>query len=199
PASIGTSKEVGRVNVYWIAFVWMSMALVAALVSIRVGISVALVEILVGAVVGNLPHASSWVQQTDFTSFLASVGSIMLTFLAGAEIDPVSLKRHWKASLSIGFASFLLPLLGAFAVCYWVLGWSLHAAEIGGVALSTTSVAVVYAVMVETGLNRHDLGKLILAACFITDLGTVLALGGLFASYGWLLLVFVAVRRVDLG
>jgi Kef-type K+ transport system membrane component KefB len=58
---------------------------------------------------------------------------------------------------------------------------------------------VVYAVMVETGLNRHDLGKLILAACFITDLGTVLALGGLFASYGWLLLVFVAVSAVTVA
>ena len=86
----------------------------------------------------------------------------------------------------------------AFGFCGLVLGWQLHAAEIGGIALSTTSVAVVYAVMVETGLNRQELGKLILAACFITDLGTVLALGGLFASYGWLLLVFVTVSAVTL-
>ena len=78
-------------------------------------------------------------------------------------------------------------------MCAWVLGCDLHAAEIGGIALSTTSVAVVYAVMVETGLNRQDIGKLILAACFVTDLGTVLALGGLFANYTWLLLVFVLV------
>src|SRR6266567_660500 len=113
-----------------------------------------------------------------------------------AEIDPVSLRGHWKASLSIGAVSFALPFLGAFGFCGLVLGWHLHAAEIGGVALSTTSVAVVYAVMVETGLNRHDLGKLILAACFVTDLGTVLALGGLFATYGWLLIVFAAVSAV---
>ena len=101
--------------------------------------------------------------------------------------------------MSIGLASFALPFLAAFVFCGLVLGWHLHAAEIGGVALSTTSVAVVYAVMVETGLNRHDLGKLILAACFVTDLGTVLALGGLFASYGWLLLVFVAVCAVTVA
>jgi Kef-type K+ transport system membrane component KefB len=94
------------------------------------------------------------------------------------------LKRHWKASLSIGFVSFLLPFLTALAFCYLPLGWSLHAAEIGGVALSTTSVAVVYAVMVETGLNLEELGKLILAACFVTDLGTMLMLGGLFTSVG---------------
>jgi Kef-type K+ transport system membrane component KefB len=123
----------------------------------------------------------------------------VLTFLAGAEIDPVSLRGHWKASLSIGFVSFLLPFLAAFLFCLLVLGWTRHAAEIGGVALSTTSVAVVYAVMVETGLNRQDLGKLILAACFVTDLGTVLALGGLFASYDWLLVVFIAVSAVMLA
>ena len=180
-------------NIYLVGFVWMLMALVAAVVSVRVGISVALVEILVGAVAGNVPFIAHQVEQTEFTMFLASLGSVVLTFLAGAEIDPVSLRRHWKASLSIGFVSFLLPFGAAFGVCYWVLGWTLHASEIGGIALSTTSVAVVYAVMVETGLNREDLGKLILAACFVTDLGTVLALGGLFADFGSLLLVFVVV------
>ena len=95
--------------------------------------------------------------------------------------------------MSIGVLSFALPFLGAFGFCYYVLGWHLHASEIGGIALSTTSVAVVYAVMVETGLNRHDIGKLILAACFITDLGTVLALGGFFATYGWVLLLFAGI------
>jgi Kef-type K+ transport system membrane component KefB len=185
-------------NIYAVAAVWVGMALAASLISIRVGLSVALVEIVVGAVLGNVPRVSQGIQQTEFTSFLASLGSVLLTFLAGAEIDPVSLQRHWRASLAIGIVSFLLPLAGAFAVCLTVLHWDLHAAEIGGVALSTTSVAVVYAVMVETGLNRQDIGKLILAACFVTDLGTVLALGLLFASYGTLLLVFVGVSAAVL-
>jgi Kef-type K+ transport system membrane component KefB len=174
------------------------MALVASLISIRAGISVALIEIVVAAVLGNLPGLRDHIQQTEFTTFLATLGSVLLTFLAGAEIDPVSLRRHWRPSLAIGFVSFLLPLVGAFLFCRLVLGWDLRAAEIGGVALSTTSVAVVYAVMVETGLNRQDIGKLILAACFVTDLGTVLALGGLFASYGPLLALFIAVSAVVL-
>jgi Kef-type K+ transport system membrane component KefB len=186
------------VNIYAVAAVWMGMALAASLISIRVGVSVALVEIVVAAVLGNLPHVGQGIQQTEFTTFLASLGSVLLTFLAGAEIDPVSLQRHWRASLAIGVVSFLLPLAGAFAFCLTVLHWNLHAAEIGGIALSTTSVAVVYAVMVETGLNRQDIGKLILAACFVTDLGTVLALGLLFANYGVLLLVFVVVTAVAL-
>jgi Kef-type K+ transport system membrane component KefB len=185
-------------NVYYVLAIWIGMALVASMLSIRIGISVALVEILVGAIIGNIPGIKEHVQQTDYTTLLAGVGSVLLTFLAGAEIDPVSLRRHWKASLSIGMASFALPLIGAFCFSKYVFGWNLHASEIAGVALSTTSVAVVYAVMVETGLNRHDIGKLILAACFVTDLGTVLALGGLFANFGWLLLLFVVVTAAVL-
>jgi Kef-type K+ transport system membrane component KefB len=184
-------------NSYYAIAIWAGMALLASLVSIRLAIP-ALAEIVVGAVAGNLPGIQQHITQTSVVTFLASAGSLVLTFLAGAEIDPVSLRGHWKASVSIGVISFLLPFLGAFAFCALVLRWPLHAAEIGGIALSTTSVAVVYAVMVETGLNRHDLGKLILAACFVTDLGTVLALGGLFASYGWLLAVFAAVSAVTL-
>ena len=185
-------------NVYAVAAVWLALALLASLISIRVGMSVALIEIMVGAIAGNLPVVRNFVDQTEFTIFLATIGSVILTFLAGAEIDPVSLRRHWKASLAIGFVSFLLPFVGAFAFSYYVLDWELHAAQIAGISLSTTSVAVVYAVMVETGLNRQELGKLILAACFVTDLGTVLALGGLFADFGPLLVVFVIVSGVVL-
>src|ERR1017187_5594399 len=171
-------------NVYYVLAIWIAMALLASFISIRIGVSVALIEILVGAIFGNIPGIQEHVQQTDYTTLLAGVGSILLTFLAGAEIDPVSLRRHWRASLSIGLASLAPP--------------TLPASEIAGIALSTTSVAVVYAVMVETGLNREDIGKLILAACFVTDLGTVLALGGLFANFGWLLLLFVVVTVIAL-
>jgi Kef-type K+ transport system membrane component KefB len=186
------------VNIYYEAAIWIGMALLASVVSVQIAVPVALVEIVVGALAGNIAGISPHVTQTPFVTFLAGVGSIALTFLAGAEIDPVSLRRHWRASLSIGAVSFALPFVGAFAFCGLVLDWHRQAAEIGGIALSTTSVAVVYAVMVETGLNRRDIGKLILAACFITDLGTVLALGGLFASYGWLLLVFAGTTAITL-
>jgi Kef-type K+ transport system membrane component KefB len=185
-------------NIYYVAAIWLGMALLASVVSIRIAVPAALVEIVIGALAGNIPGLREHVTSTGVVVFLASAGSLVLTFLAGAEIDPVSLRGHWKASLSIGLVSFALPFLAAFGFCLLVLGWHLHAAEIGGIALSTTSVAVVYAVMVETGLNRQDLGKLILAGCFITDLGTVLALGGLFATYNWLLIVFVMVSAVAL-
>lgn len=185
-------------NEYYLIAIWIGLALLASLVSIRAAVPVALVEIVVGAVAGNTPGLRGHLDPTAAVTFLAGAGSIVLTFLAGAEIDPVSLRRHWKAAVSIGVVSFAVPFAAALAFSSLVLHWDRQAAEISGIALSTTSVAVVYAVMVESGLNTQDIGKLILAGCFVTDLGTVLALGGLFATYGWLLAVFVAVSAVTL-
>jgi len=187
-------------NVWYVAAIWMGLAFLASLISIRVGISVALIEILVGVVAGNIHFGNGQhvLQTTDWTNFLAMLGSGVLTFLAGAEIDPVSLRANLRASMTIGVLSFLLPFAAVWAFAQFVLGWPLHQAQIAGIALSTTSVAVVYAVMIEGGFGETPMGKTILAACFITDLGTVLALGTLFADFNLWLLVFVVVTAVML-
>ncbi len=187
-------------NIWFIAAFWMGLALLASLISIRLGISVALIEILVGVAAGNLhgPGQTPLLHTTEWTNFLAMLGSGVLTFLAGAEIDPASLRANLRASLSIGFLSFLLPFMGVWLFAQHVLGWPLREAWIAGIALSTTSVAVVYAVMIEGGLGGTPLGKTLLAACFITDFGTVLALGVLFADFNLWLGVFVAVTAVTL-
>ena len=182
-------------NVWFIAAIWMALALSASLISIWAGISVALVEILVGVVAGNFLgiHAT-----TDWINFLALLGSGVLTFLAGAEIDPRSLKANLRASGLIGILSFGVPFAIVWLFAQFVLGWHLQQAQIAGVALSTTSVAVVYAVMIEGGYSDTAMGKTILAACFITDLGTVLALGVLFANFNMWLVLFVVVMCVVL-
>jgi Kef-type K+ transport system membrane component KefB len=181
-------------NSYLIAAAWIGLALVASLVSIRVGISVALIEILMGVIGGNVLglQANTWID------FLATFGSGLLTFLAGAEIDPDSMRRHLRISLAVGTVAFFAPFVAAFGFAYFVAGWDLGASEIAGIALSTTSVAVVYAVMIESGLANTEIGKVILAACFINDLGTVVALGILFADFSPLLLLFIVAMAATL-
>lgn len=187
-------------NIWYVAAIWMGLAFLASLISIRVGISVALIELLVGVAAGNIHFAGGQhiLQTTDWTNFLAMLGSGVLTFLAGAEIDPVSLRANLRASITIGILSFALPFAAVWLFAQFVLGWPLHQAQIAGIALSTTSVAVVYAVMIEGGQGDTPLGKTILAACFITDLGTVLALGTLFADFDLWLLVFAIIMAVTL-
>ncbi len=182
-------------NIWFVAAIWMGLALIASIISIRVGISVALIEILIGVLAGNFLGIH---KTTEWINFLAMLGSGVLTFLAGAEIDPTSLKSNIKASFTIGFLSFLLPFIFIWFFAQFVLGWSMQQSQIAGISLSTTSVAVVYAVMIEKGLGSTPLGKMILAACFITDFGTVIALGLLFADFNIWLLVFVVVMSVML-
>jgi len=173
----------------WLASaLWVGLALIASLISIWAAISVALIEIMVGAVAGNTVGLTL----APWVNYLAGFGAILLTFLAGTEIDAQVVRKNLWAALSIGVISFLVPYVGVVAYSHFVAGWPWNQAQIAGIALSTTSVAVVYAVMVESGLNKTELGKIILAACFITDLGTVLALGIIFANYSWMLALFGA-------
>jgi Kef-type K+ transport system membrane component KefB len=164
------------------------------LISIRVAVSVALIEILVGLLAGNLTGLGL----TPWINYLAGAGAILLTFLAGAEIDPVVVRKRFWPSITIGAVGFLAPFLGVLLCIHYLLKWPWPQAEIGGIALSTTSVAVVYAVMVETGFNETEMGRVLLAACFVNDLGTVLALGVLFANFNLWLGVFTVVMGLAL-
>lgn len=184
-------------GVWTLAALWFALALFASLCSTYFRISTALVEIIVGTgaqwVLGILIGAAVLGADEPWIKFLAGAGAIMLTFLAGAELDPVVFRQKWKEATAVGIASFLLPFLGCAAAAYFLLGWNVRASWLAGIAMSTTSVAVVYAVMLEYGFNKTSYGKTILAACFITDLGTVLALGFIFAPFNYRTLAFAAV------
>jgi Kef-type K+ transport system membrane component KefB len=182
-----------RMDNIWVqSALWMALALVAALGSLWITISAALFEIVVGALAGN----TVGLPLTPWINYIAGFGAIVLTFLAGTDIDPHVVKKHLASSVAIGVMGFFAPYLGCLLLARYGLGWPWPQAQIGGIALSTTSVAVVYAVMVETGYNRTELGKIILAACFINDIGTVLALGLVFANYDIYLLLFVVITVV---
>ena len=184
-------------SVWGLAALWLGLALIASLLSIWFRISTALSEIVVGtiaqliigAAVGSavLGTGKSWVK------FLSGLGAIVLTFLAGAELDPQVFRLKWKEAASVGLASFFFPFFGCAAVAHYLLGWDPMPSWLAGVAMSTTSVAVVYAVMLEFGFNTTEYGKTILAACFVTDLGTVVALGLIFAPFTLKTLVFLGV------
>ena len=175
-----------------IALIILTAIFIASLISVRFAISVAIIEIAMGAIVGNIFQ----IQPPDWMIFLATFGSILLTFLAGAEVDPKVMKEKFKESMLIGVFSFAVPFVATLLYCHYVAKWDWKAAEIAGCALSTTSLAVIYAVLVETGLTKTKLGKIIMASCFITDIGTAAALSILFSDYSWKSFIFIAVSVV---
>jgi Kef-type K+ transport system membrane component KefB len=172
-----------------LAAVLGAVVLLASVVSVELGVTVALVELTLGVVAGNVFD----LQSQGWLDFIAKFGSIVLTFLAGMEVDPDYMRDRAKATVAIGVSSFAGPFVTASAVSYVALGWSVKASLISGTALSTTSLAVVYAVLVERGLMRTNVGKLLMSATFVTDLCTALALSAIFIKPNVWFPVFLAV------
>ena len=184
-------------SVWLLAAVWFALAIISTLLGNWFKISIALTEIVVGTIaqllIASLVVRSGLAGSTGWISFLAGTGAIVLTFLAGAELDPAIFRAKWKEASAVGLVGFLGPFLGCTAIAHYILHWSARSSWLAGVALSTTSVAVVYAVMLELGFNKTDFGKAILAACFVNDLGTVIALGLIFSPFTIRTLIFVVV------
>jgi Kef-type K+ transport system membrane component KefB len=194
------SAEPIMTDVWTLAALWLGLALIATLFAIWLRVSTALTEIIVGTIaqfiLGGIIGADVLGTSEAWVKFLAGLGAIVLTFLAGAELDPVVFRRNWKEATAVGLIGFFAPFFGCAAAASWILGWGPLQSWLAGVALSTTSVAVVYAVMLEYGFNKTDYGKIVLAACFINDLGTVLALGFIFAPFTIKTFIFAAVAIV---
>ena len=160
-----------------LAAILIGAALIASMVSVETGVSVALVEAVLGVGIGNTLHVNS---DAGWLVFIAGFASVVLTFLAGAEVDPDDFRERMGAAVGIGLLSFAGPFVAATLIALGPLGWSKNASLITGTALSETSIAVVYAVLVETGLNSRRVGKLIMSASFVTNLCTVIALTAIF-------------------
>jgi Kef-type K+ transport system membrane component KefB len=183
-------------EIFAVASLWLFLAVVSAVLANKLKISIALMEICVGVAAADIAGRYFWPDalgaNQEWLRFLASSGAVLLTFLAGAELEPEVMKAKLKEVSLVGLVGFLAPFLGCAFVARYFLGWDGRASWLAGVALSTTSMAVVYAVMLETGFNRTEFGKGILGACFINDLGTVIALGLLFAPFTYKTMIFVA-------
>jgi glutathione-regulated potassium-efflux system ancillary protein KefC len=193
-ASPRDQREASMKDVWMLAALWLSLALGATLLSIWFRVATALSEIVVGTVaqlaIGALVGSTALSTNASWIQFLAGTGAIVLTFLAGAELDPTVFRMQWKEATAVGLIGFIAPFLGCAAVAHYLLHWGAPSSWLAGVALSTTSVAVVYAVMLESGLNKTQYGKTVLAACFVNDLGTVLALGLIFSPFTLKTVVF---------
>jgi glutathione-regulated potassium-efflux system ancillary protein KefC len=197
PRSLTNNLELESMNTWLLSALWVGLALIATLIAIWFRMSTALSEIVVGTVaqlvIGAAFAHGGLLGNTEWITFLAGTGAIVLTFLAGAELDPTIFRTKWHEALIIGLAGFFGPFFGCTLIAHFVLHWAIMPSWLCGVALSTTSVAVVYAVMLELGFNTTEYGKAILAACFINDLGTVIALGLIYSPFTFKTLIFVGV------
>jgi len=187
-------------NIYFLAAFLFFAAVLSTILANRLKISIALMEIIIGAIIGyvafKLNYTDKLTLNADWLKFCTGIGAIMLTFLAGAELNPDAMKAKLKEVSIIGLIGFFAPFIGCSLIAYFLVGWELRASLLCGIALSTTSMAVVYAVMLEYGFNKTEYGKGILGSCFVNDLGTVIGLGLIFAPFTFKTIIFLFVTIV---
>jgi glutathione-regulated potassium-efflux system ancillary protein KefC len=184
-------------TIYLVAAFWFFAAVLSTILANRLKISIALMEISVGTIIGFAAFQFGYFDKlslnSDWMKFCTGLGAMLLTFLAGAELDPDVMKSKIKEVSFIGLIGFSSPFIGCFLISFYLIGWSMEASLLCGIALSTTSMAVVYAVMLEYGFNETDFGKGVLGACFVNDLGTVIVLGLIFAPFTYKTVIFIAI------
>ena len=184
-------------TIYLVAAFWFFAAVLSTVFANRLKISIALMEIIVGSIIGfaafQLGCFDKLSLNAEWLKFCTGLGAMLLTFLAGAELNPDVMKSKIREVSVIGLVGFAAPFIGCSLLAYYLVGWNLRASLLCGIALSTTSMAVVYAVMLEYGFNKTDYGKGILGSCFVNDLGTVIGLGLIFSPFTYKTVIFIAV------
>lgn len=161
----------------------VAIGLVAAAgLALELRVSSAILEILAGVclawLLGDL-HELEWLE------FLAHLGALALMFMAGFEIEVERLRRTWRSCVATGTLSLLAPMTGTFAVAHFVFGLDPMAAALVGIALSTTSLALVYQALRDEDMLRRPEGQALLASATVVDVLSMLALAVLLGDAGW--------------
>ena len=155
----------------------MILVVFAGVSGFALGIATPLLEILAGIVGVNF----FGLETSGIIDLLGEMGILSLMYLAGLEINMEFIKKEYKSSIGVGAASFLAPFLAVFVICNFLLGFELMASLLIATALSTTSVAIVYPILLGQGMNK--INKTLLAAAMVTDLLSIIALSMFFSDF----------------
>ena len=144
----------------------------AGAISARFGMPSVVGQILVGVLLG--PSIFGLFRADALLSSIASVGVILLMFMAGVETDLVQMRQVSMTALLVASGGVLVPMGGGIALMRaWGYAWS--ASLFVGVVLTATSVSVTAQTLKELGRLHSRVGTVILGAAVIDDvLGIVL-------------------------
>jgi glutathione-regulated potassium-efflux system ancillary protein KefC len=162
-------------------------AVVAGTVGIKTRISSSIFEVGAGILIANILGIGI----APWLDFLGTFGGLILTFLAGAEVDLILLRKQARQSIIMGTMAFISPLIGIILVLTVFTDWSLNARVAGALALTTTSVAVVYAVLSEYELIKAPAARNIIAVTFVNDILTLIGINFVQTSFDFFTVLFV--------
>jgi len=166
----------------WIIF----LIVLFGVLSLEIGISAAILEIIAGVIGGNIFEVSS----LQWIDFMANYGILGLMFLAGLEVNKEELKKHAGKSVAFASCAYFIPLISIFISSIIIFGPDLRKASIIAIALSTTSLALLYPILRERGLLNLQVGHVILTSAMLIDIWSMISLTVIFAAIDYLTILF---------
>ena len=172
--------------------------LLAAMLALELKMSSAVLEVVAGLILAML---FADIAETEWMIFLSEVGMLALMFIAGFDLHTDTVRDTWRSCLVLGLVAFFAPFALVMAFAYYWLGLGFVPAGLIAVALSTTSLALVYHALKGDEMLHHESGQIILAAASIVDVLSMVALALLLGDVGWgtaTFVIFVVVSLLSL-
>ncbi|HJY76355.1 MAG TPA: cation:proton antiporter, partial [Burkholderiales bacterium] len=138
----------------------------------RIGLPVVVLEILLGVAIG--PQGLGWSDPAGgAVPQLAIFGMAFLFFMAGLEIDLVEIRGQLALATAAWLAGFAVAIGAALAMRAAGLAepWLLIA-----IAISTTALGVLVPVLRDGGVLEKPLGRYVLAAGALGEIGPILVM-----------------------
>jgi len=155
-------------------------------IAIELGMSAAIIEVIAGILAKELVSF----QSTEVIDLLANIGIITLMYVAGLEIDIDLLKQNIKPAATIGSISFALPFIAVFLASFYILSMNQQQSLIAAIALSATSIPMIYSIMKTAGFSIAK-KRLILSIAMINDILSMAFLSIFFSGISILLIGLV--------
>ena len=162
------------------------LILLAGVVSIEIGVSTAMIEIIVGVIGSNLLG----IRSESWFDFIANYGLLGIMLFAGFETNPDVLKKHAKKNLVIGFVGYFFPFTSIFITTFLILRYPLNVCILLSLGLSTTSLALVYAVIRERQAWSTPTIQIMLGSAMIMDMLSMLTLTLLISQVSYDLIIY---------
>ncbi|WP_024786749.1 MULTISPECIES: cation:proton antiporter [unclassified Lebetimonas] len=174
------------------SLVVVALIIIAGIIALEISFSPAIFEIIAGSIAANFFHMSD----LKWAEFLANVGLLGLMFFAGLESDLKLLKKNFIKAVFIGVSSFLLPFVSIFLISKFILLYSLKASLLISIALSTTSLALVYPLLKDKNMLHLNSGQTLLAGAMIVDIISMFSLSFLFEGINYQNIIFLGVLLI---
>ena len=171
-----------ELNILFVAFI----VFIVGILSLKIKVTPIFLEVIAGLIVGNF----FLFEPNQTLNILSGMGILVLMYMAGLEIDFDFLKKKIKPSLYIGGLNFFIPFFGISFFCYYIYNMLFIQAILIALALSTTSIAIVFPILASKGKLTQDM-KLILSSVMIVDIICMIFLGFFSSAFSYLTLIFI--------